>query len=188
MTRASTFVLLVVGPVLVTFASCADDEPNIPPAKLVDASLDVTARDQSAAEATTNDVSVSDANVGDANVVTDAGADVVDAGNDGTVNEAGADAADAADASDAGDAGKWVYVRIDDCPGNDRIAYTTTSDAPVEANCDVGSAGTVAVCWDQTTYTNNLVPSSAPGCTYKSVNSATCTGGTHPGFMYVCSP
>jgi hypothetical protein len=83
----------------------------------------------------------------------------------------------------------WVYVRIGDCPGTDRsIGYSTGSDVPVAADCATAQAGLAAVCWDQTTYTNNLVPGSAPGCTYKTISASSCTGGTHPGYLYVCTP
>jgi len=68
------------------------------------------------------------------------------------------------------------------------VSWQTGNVLPVEAECTDASAGTAAVCWDQTTYTNDLVPGSAVGCTYKSVTPANCTGGTHPGYMYECTP
>jgi hypothetical protein len=83
----------------------------------------------------------------------------------------------------------WVYVRIGDCSGNDRsIGYSTGSDVPVAADCATGQAGLAAVCWDQTTYTNSLVPGSAAGCTYKTISASSCTGGSHQGYLYVCTP
>jgi hypothetical protein len=83
----------------------------------------------------------------------------------------------------------WVYVRIGDCSGDDRsIGYSTGSDVPVAADCATAQAGLAAVCWDQTTYTNSLVPGSAPGCTYKTISALSCTGGSHQGYLYVCTP
>jgi hypothetical protein len=81
----------------------------------------------------------------------------------------------------------WVYQRIGDCSGNDRLAYTVQSDQPVMADCNATQVGTAAVCWDQTVYANSLLAGSAPGCTYKSVTAASCVGGLHPGFLWVCA-
>ena len=91
----------------------------------------------------------------------------------------------AADAQTAG----WVFVRVGDCSGNDRsIGYSTGSDVPIAADCATAQSGLAAVCWDQTTYTNSLVPGSQPGCTYKTIAASICTGGSHPGYLYVCNP
>ena len=90
-------------------------------------------------------------------------------------------------ASDAGaDGGSfaWVYTRIGDCPGSD-VSGSTGTDVPVAADCDGAHAGLTAVCWDGTNYTNTGLGSQA-GCTYKSVASPACTGGTNPGYLYTC--
>src|SRR5262249_47862876 len=82
----------------------------------------------------------------------------------------------------------WSFVRIDDCTGNDQaIGYSTGSDLPVLADCTHATNGLAAVCWDQSTYVNSLIPGSAQGCTYKTVTAASCTGGTRPGYVYVCN-
>jgi hypothetical protein len=82
----------------------------------------------------------------------------------------------------------WVLVRIGDCPGTDRaIGYSTTNDVPVEADCTHAENGLAAVCWDQTTYHNELIPAMAPGCTYKTISADACSGGTRPGYLYVCN-
>lgn len=83
----------------------------------------------------------------------------------------------------------WVYLRIGDCSGQDRpIGYSTGSEVPVPADCAGAQSGLAAVCWDQTTYTNSLVPGSQPGCTYKTISASSCTGGNHPGYLYICNP
>lgn len=81
----------------------------------------------------------------------------------------------------------WVFVRIGDCTGTDQpIGYSTGSDVPVLGDCNAADNGVAAVCWDQTTYLNSEVPGSAPGCTYKTVQATSCSGGIHPGYLYVC--
>jgi hypothetical protein len=79
----------------------------------------------------------------------------------------------------------WQYLYIDDCAGNDQIPYTTATDLPVGADCNASTLGIAAVCWDQTNYKNSLITS--PGCTYKTLPPARCTGGPRPGFMWVCT-
>jgi hypothetical protein len=83
----------------------------------------------------------------------------------------------------------WVAMAVGDCSGNDNpsIGYTTANDAPVTADCTPASLGLAAVCWDQVNYQNSGVPGGAPGCTYKTNSEASCTGGTHPGFVYACA-
>ena len=82
----------------------------------------------------------------------------------------------------------WVFVQIGDCPGTDRsIGYSTANDTPVDGDCTHAENGLAAVCWDQTTYHNELIPGTAPGCTYKTISESTCTGGTRPGRLYVCN-
>jgi hypothetical protein len=81
-------------------------------------------------------------------------------------------------------------IGIGDCPGDDNaaIGYTTMSDVPVAADCTMATSGLAAVCWDQTQRTNTLVPGDAPGCTYKTIPASACTGGSNPGYLYVCDP
>jgi hypothetical protein len=100
-------------------------------------------------------------------------------------SDAALDGGDAA--TDAAPLG-WVLVRIGDCSGTDRaIGYSTGSDTPVDGDCTHAENGLAAVCWDQTTYHNELVPGTAPGCTYKTITAASCTDGTRPGRLYVCN-
>jgi hypothetical protein len=79
----------------------------------------------------------------------------------------------------------WVYVRIDDCTGNDRsVGFTTGTDVPDPANCTSAENGLAAVCWDQLMHANFAL--SGPGCIYKTISASACTHGTDPGFLFVC--
>ncbi|HEY5373990.1 MAG TPA: hypothetical protein VIK01_09895 [Polyangiaceae bacterium] len=115
------------------------------------------------------------------------------AGSGGTAGNGGGggSAGTAGNSGSGGNAGAptgWVYVRIGDCPGTDSaIGYSTGTDIPVAGDCTPAQNGLAAVCWDQTTYTNTLIPGSQPGCTYKTISEATCTGGIRPGYLYVCN-
>jgi hypothetical protein len=80
----------------------------------------------------------------------------------------------------------WTPIGIDDCSGNDRGNYSVDSVIPLANECDDSFTGTMAVCWDQLMYTNDLVPGSVPGCTYKSLPPSSCPAGTRPGYAYVC--
>jgi hypothetical protein len=176
----------------------ADTASHSPVDATVDAPQDAGADAPAAPPDATNDVTI-DA-PGDAAVdapleaATDATTDATtDAPTDATsdaIADAPSDAPQDAVADAPADAQTgWVYVRIGDCSGNDRsIGYSTGSDVPVAADCATAQAGLAAVCWDQTTYTNGLVPGSAPGCTYKTISASSCTGGSHQGYLYVCTP
>lgn len=110
----------------------------------------------------------------------DAAHDGADAATDGALDRADA-------ATDVAPLG-WVLVRIGDCSGTDRaIGYSTGSDTPVDGDCTHAENGLAAVCWDQTTYHNELIPGTAAGCTYKTIAAASCTDGTRPGRLYVCN-
>lgn len=69
--------------------------------------------------------------------------------------------------------GGWQPVGVGDCPGRDVGGSAGTTPDP--SKCDAGFAGQTAVCW-------------STGCTYKTVPTAACTGGTSPGQMYTCNP
>jgi hypothetical protein len=140
----------------------------------------------------TSDASVVDAAVPDAGQGSPLDAAPDASGPDSALPDATADGSaqdgSAQDGSTDAAAGcSWVYIGIGDCPGTDRsIGYSTSNDLPVPADCNQAEDALAAVCWDQTTYTNTLVPSSAPGCTYKTIPESSCTGGSHPGYLYVC--
>jgi hypothetical protein len=68
--------------------------------------------------------------------------------------------------------GGWQLVGTGDCPGRDTAGSSGTTPDP--SKCNTGTAGQTAVCWPQ-------------GCTYKSVETAACTGGANPGQMYTCT-
>jgi hypothetical protein len=81
----------------------------------------------------------------------------------------------------------WVLTgSIGDCSGLDRAPLTPT-DVPDPSQCTQATQGTAAVCWDGVNYSNACCPGQAE-CTYKSVAPADCTGGSNPGYMYVCQP
>ena len=67
--------------------------------------------------------------------------------------------------------GVWQPVGIGDCPAPN--VASSAGARPDPAKCDAGSAGLTAVCWTS-------------GCSYKSVATAACTGGSNPGQMYTC--
>ncbi len=79
----------------------------------------------------------------------------------------------------------WEYVRIGDCADRDTRG-SLGSDTPVSGFCDDSHVGTVAVCWDGQSNTNQ--GSNIPQCAYKGIDPGSCTGGGWPGFMYVCVP
>jgi len=68
-------------------------------------------------------------------------------------------------------AGAWQPAGVGDCVGRD--VGGTRGPAPDAGKCDASFAGQTAVCW-------------ANGCTYKSVQTASCKGGTSPGQLYTC--
>jgi hypothetical protein len=79
----------------------------------------------------------------------------------------------------------WVYLRVGDCTGNNRsVGFSTGSAVPDPANCTQAENGLAAVCWDRVTHANFAL--SGEGCLYKTVTAPACTGGTDPGFLYVC--
>jgi hypothetical protein len=78
----------------------------------------------------------------------------------------------------------WHLHYVSDCNGGD-FAATTGSDHPDSAYCgDHSQEGTLAVCWDQTTYTNAEM--AGPWCTYKAPPGNTCNGGSNVGLVYIC--
>jgi hypothetical protein len=80
----------------------------------------------------------------------------------------------------------WVYVRIDDCTGNNRsTGFTTGTDVPDPANCTHAENGLAAVCWDQLMHSNYAL--SGPGCIYKTITASACKRGSDPGFLFVCN-
>jgi hypothetical protein len=69
--------------------------------------------------------------------------------------------------------GGWQPVGMGDCPGRD--VGGTAGPTPDPSKCDAGFAGQTAVCWSN-------------GCTYKTIATGSCSGGTSPGQMYTCNP
>ena len=67
--------------------------------------------------------------------------------------------------------GHWRLVGTGDCPDHD-VGQTSGSN-PAEAHCGGSSYGYTAVCW-------------SGNCTYKNVQTGSCTGGANPGRMYTC--
>jgi hypothetical protein len=65
----------------------------------------------------------------------------------------------------------WQSVGLGDCPGRDVGA--SSGPAPDAAKCNASFAGQTAICW-------------TTGCTYKTVATSACTGGSSPGQMYTC--
>ena len=135
----------------------------------------------------TSDASVVDAAGPDAGQSSPLDARPDASGPDSALPDAAADGSVQDGSTDAAAGCSWAYIGIGDCPGTDRsIGYSTSNDLPVPADCNQAEDTLAAVCWDQTTYTNALVPSSAPGCTYKTIPESSCSGGSHPGYLYVC--
>jgi hypothetical protein len=66
----------------------------------------------------------------------------------------------------------WQAVGLGDCPGRDVGA--TAGSRPDPAKCNAGFAGNTAVCW-------------STGCSYKTVLTGQCIGGSSPGQMYTCA-
>gem|GEM_PF-3469292 len=69
-------------------------------------------------------------------------------------------------------AATWQSAGTGDCLGHD-VGFSR-GNGPEAGRCDAKFVGLTAVCW-------------AHGCTYKSVKTASCTGGINPGQMYTCS-
>ena len=67
----------------------------------------------------------------------------------------------------------WQPAGIGDCSGHD--VGGTAGSSPDPTKCDAVFAGQTAVCWRN-------------GCTYKSIATNACTGGSSPGQMYTCIP
>ncbi len=65
----------------------------------------------------------------------------------------------------------WQPVGLGDCPGRDVGA--SSGLAPDASKCNASFAGQTAICW-------------TTGCTYKTVATSACTGGSSPGQMYTC--
>jgi hypothetical protein len=84
-----------------------------------------------------------------------------------------------------GDTG-WVEYAIDDCSSFD--TGCSAGAFPDPSQCNGGTAGTTAVCWDGVTYSNGVGCSSTAWCTYKNISTASCTGGANPGVVYTCMP
>jgi hypothetical protein len=80
---------------------------------------------------------------------------------------------------------RWTQVGVGDCTGRD-IVQTIGSPVPDPGRCTAQTRGLVAVCWDGITFSNRFAPPGQRWCTYKSVGTAACTGGTNPGFLYEC--
>lgn len=78
---------------------------------------------------------------------------------------------------------RWELVRVgSDCPAHD--IGITNGAIPEPAMCKL--ANTTAVCWDGGLFGNQS--RSGAWCTYKSVPSDQCRGGTNPGQVYRCIP
>ena len=71
------------------------------------------------------------------------------------------------------DLGKWQSVGTGDCPGRD--VSNSAGPNPDNSKCTDAFQGQTAVCWSQ-------------GCTYKNIETSSCTGGVNPGRMYTCKP
>lgn len=67
----------------------------------------------------------------------------------------------------------WRAVGEGDCPGQD--VAESTGPNPDDLKCTDAFLGQTAVCREQS-------------CTYKSIETASCTGGASPGRMFTCSP
>jgi hypothetical protein len=75
--------------------------------------------------------------------------------------------------TEANNLGNWHSVGTGDCPGRD--VASSTGPYPDPAKCNDAVRGQTAVCWDR-------------NCTYKNIQTGSCTGGVNPGRMYTCKP
>lgn len=67
----------------------------------------------------------------------------------------------------------WRAVGEGDCPGQD--VAESIGPNPDDLKCTDDVRGQTAICREQS-------------CTYKNIETASCTGGASPGLMYTCSP
>jgi hypothetical protein len=81
------------------------------------------------------------------------------------------------------DAPGWQSSYVSDCDGSD-FDQSTGATPAVDRCANQLQDATIAVCWDQFTYTNPAMP--GPWCTYKRLNGQTCNGGSNSGRVYTC--
>jgi hypothetical protein len=86
-------------------------------------------------------------------------------------------------AGPSGGAHTWRGFGVTDCAGGD-VGESLSSGRPDPARCNERTAGTIAICWDGTTYANRF--RAGAWCTYKSTASRACAGGSNPGVAYAC--